>query len=62
MKTTIPETDLIVKVIVETIPIGIVSYAVSMSLSKMFAVKHAYEIDSNQVRITIVKKCKLRSY
>lgn len=51
-----PETDLLVKVIVDTIPIGIVAYAISISLSRMFAVKHAYEIDSNQVRAIMLKK------
>merc|ERR1719354_707215 len=48
LRTTMPEADLLVKVIVDTIPIGIVAYAISISLSRMFAVKHAYEIDSNQ--------------
>ena len=53
-----PEENKIIDVLVDTIPIGIVAYAISISLSRMFAVKHAYEIDSNQVRI-FVKKYKV---
>ena len=34
---------------VGAIPIALVTYSVGISLSRMFAVKHGYRINSNQV-------------
>lgn len=39
--------------------IAIIAFAVSVSMSKIFAKKHNYEIDSNQVQIYCEIKCKV---
>jgi len=48
LKTTIPNFDIVGSVLAESVAIAIVSYAVTISLAKMFANKHAYDINSNQ--------------
>ncbi|XP_074646669.1 prestin-like isoform X2 [Tubulanus polymorphus] len=44
----IPKSNYIKNVWIDAAIIAIVSYAVSMSMSKIFAAKHGYEVDSNQ--------------
>ncbi len=44
-----PPTDRFGDVITNAVSIAIVSYAINVSMSKIFAKKHNYEIDANQV-------------
>ena len=47
----IPDADNLRSAISDALPIAIISFATTASLTKMFAKKHDYEVDSNQVRI-----------
>lgn len=48
-KPTIPPMQNIADLIPAAFTIAIVAFAVSVSMAKIFAKKHNYEIDSNQV-------------
>lgn len=48
--TSLPKASDISLVFVDAIPVTIVAFAVEISLCQIFATKHAYEIDSNQVK------------
>jgi solute carrier family 26 protein len=43
-----PPYELLPRIIIDTIPVAIVAYAVSLSMAKIFARKRGYEISSNQ--------------
>nr|XP_039272942.1 solute carrier family 26 member 6-like [Styela clava] len=47
-RLSVPKGPDIGAVMLEAIPIAIVIYAIEISLGKMFAMKHGYDIDSNQ--------------
>lgn len=49
IETSIPQPKDIELVILDAIPIAIVIYSVSISLSRLLSEKHGYEINSNQV-------------
>ncbi|KAG8557305.1 hypothetical protein GDO81_018403 [Engystomops pustulosus] len=46
----VPDTQLFASVVGNAFAIAIVVYAFTISVVKMFSVKHAYNVDSNQVR------------
>ncbi|XP_069822869.1 solute carrier family 26 member 6 [Dendropsophus ebraccatus] len=50
---TVPSTDLFAQVVGNAFAIAVVVYAFTISLVKMFAVKHGYNIDSNQELIAL---------
>lgn len=45
----VPALSIISKIIGDSISIAIVSYAINMSIAKLFSKKHKYEIRPNQV-------------
>ena len=45
-----PSTQLIREMLVDSLTIALVSYAISVSIAKAFAKKHGDELDVNQVR------------
>lgn len=47
-KPSFPETSLYSKVAGDAVAIAIVSFAISVSMVKLFAKKHDYEVDANQ--------------
>ena len=49
-----PQVDVMAGVFMDGIALAFVSYASSMSLTQLFAKKHNYEVDSNQVRIVVL--------
>ncbi|KAM8930372.1 solute carrier family 26 member 6-like isoform 2-T2 [Pelodytes ibericus] len=50
---TVPRTDLFVKVVGNAFAIAVVGYTITISLAKMFAIKHGYKVDSNQELIAL---------
>lgn len=44
----IPRLDLFPKIFLDSLILGIVCYAVSLSLAKLFAKKNRYQVDANQ--------------
>lgn len=46
---TIPEFVLTPKLVTDSFAIAIVGFSMSVSLSKIFALKHGYSVDGNQV-------------
>lgn len=46
---SIPPAKLFTMLLVDAIPIAIVSFAINVSMAKLFAKKHNYEIKPNQV-------------
>lgn len=48
---TVPKFDKISNVIGDSFAIALVAYAIPVSMGKMFARKHKYRIDENQVTI-----------
>ena len=50
-----PNFELLDNVLLDSIIIGIVAYAVNVSVAKAFAKKNNYKIDPNQVRYAGVK-------
>ena len=44
-----PNLDIFQETAVESFPIAIVGFAVAVSVAKLYAVKHDYTIDGNQV-------------
>ncbi|XP_076818919.1 prestin-like [Clavelina lepadiformis] len=48
IRISVPAPPDILLVAVDAIPIAIVIFSVSISLSRLFAAKHAYEVDANQ--------------
>lgn len=46
---TIPEFELTPKLITDSFAIAIVGFSMCVSLSKIFALKHGYSVDGNQV-------------
>lgn len=46
----VPDVSLMAGVVGNAFAIAVVVYAFTISMVKMFAVKHGYSIDSNQVR------------
>ncbi|KAM4722437.1 solute carrier family 26 member 6-like [Rhinophrynus dorsalis] len=49
----IPNPDLFVDVVGNAFAIAVVGYAITISLAKMFAMKHGYKVDSNQELIAL---------
>ncbi|XP_066452900.1 solute carrier family 26 member 6 [Eleutherodactylus coqui] len=49
----VPNTDLFASVVANAFAIAVVVYAFTISLVKMFAVKHSYNVDSNQELIAL---------
>ena len=50
IQTSIPNGSDIGLIFVDAIPIAIVVFSISVSLSAVFSEKHAYEVDANQVQ------------
>lgn len=46
----VPEMQLIPAVFVDAIAIAIVGFSMAVSMAKIFALKHGYTIDGNQVK------------
>lgn len=46
---SVPDTSIFKKVIGDAFALAMVGYAISISLGKTFALKHGYNVDSNQV-------------
>lgn len=53
----VPDVSLFASVVGNAFAIAVVVYAFTISLVKMFAGKHGYNIDSNQVKSPIVLVC-----
>ncbi|CAG2163251.1 unnamed protein product [Oppiella nova] len=49
----LPRLDLLSSIIMDSLVIAIVAFAVSLSLAKIFAKKHKYKIDANQELIAL---------
>lgn len=49
-KPIVPPMNLFVKLAGDSLSIAIVSYAVNISMAKLFAKKHKYEINPDQVK------------
>lgn len=50
---SLPRLDLLPSIIIDSLVIAIVAFAVSLSLAKIFAKKHKYKIDANQELIAL---------
>lgn len=50
-----PNLDIFRETAVEAFPIAIVGFAVAVSVAKLYAVKHDYTIDGNQVKCSARK-------
>ncbi|XP_053324878.1 solute carrier family 26 member 6-like [Spea bombifrons] len=50
---TVPNTDLFIDVVGNAFAIAVVGYTITISLAKMFAMKHGYKVDSNQELIAL---------
>lgn len=48
---TLPKFELMKYMISDAIPIAIICYMFIISMAKLFAKKHKYKVDDNQVRI-----------
>ena len=48
-RITVPSLSLVARILPDAFVIAIVSFAVNISIAKMFAKKHKYSIDANQV-------------
>nr|XP_033781878.1 solute carrier family 26 member 6-like [Geotrypetes seraphini] len=48
-----PDTNLFGKVVGSSFAIAVVAYAITISMGKMFAMKHGYQVDSNQELIAL---------
>ncbi|XP_030063663.1 solute carrier family 26 member 6 [Microcaecilia unicolor] len=49
----VPETSLFGKLVGHSFAIAVVGYAITISLGKLFAVKHGYKVDSNQELVAL---------
>lgn len=49
-----PDVSLFPQIIGDTFAVAIVGYAINISLSKTFGLKHGYKVDSNQVSNTAI--------
>ncbi|XP_077132600.1 solute carrier family 26 member 6-like isoform X1 [Ranitomeya variabilis] len=50
---TVPDADFFASIAGNAFAIAVVAYAMSISLAKMFAMKHSYKVDSNQELIAL---------
>lgn len=50
---TVPDPNLFMNVVGNAFAIAVVGYAITISLGKMFAIKHGYKVDSNQELIAL---------
>ncbi|CAG2109629.1 unnamed protein product, partial [Medioppia subpectinata] len=50
---TIPRLDFVGDILIDCVIIGVVTFAVSLSLAKIYAKKHKYDIDPNQELIAL---------
>lgn len=53
---TVPNFSLMPDVLSDAFALSIVVFAISVSMGKILARKHGYEIDSNQVKIHVQQK------
>ena len=53
--TSTPKTTYFIDILPDAFTIAVVSYSISISLSKVFALKHGYVIHSNQVLVLTVR-------
>lgn len=58
-KPTLPPLHIVPMVLGDSVAIAIVSFAINVSMAKLFAKKHKYEIRPNQVRILNIELSKL---
>ncbi|CAH2311943.1 solute carrier family 26 member 6 [Pelobates cultripes] len=50
---TVPKTDLFFQVVGNAFAIAVVGYTITISLAKIFSMKHGYKVDSNQELIAL---------
>ena len=50
----VPPTHNLLELLPDAISIAIVAYGVNVSMAKIFAKKHGYEIDPNQVSVKML--------
>lgn len=48
----IPDMGIIQQVFIDAIAIAIVGFSMAVSMAKIFALKHGYTVDGNQVTLT----------
>ena len=51
----IPPTKYLSELIARAVAMAIVGFAISISMAQLFARKHNYQVDANQVNISILK-------
>ena len=56
IKTSVPSMDDVGLVFTDAIPIAIVIFSVSVSLSRLLSEKHGYDFNANQVRLWFEKR------
>lgn len=47
----VPDIELIPAIFVDAVAIAIVGFSMAVSMAKIFALKHGYTIDGNQVKV-----------
>lgn len=50
---TAPEFSLLPNLVTDSFAVAIVGFSMGISLSKMFALKHGYSVDGNQVSLEL---------